>query len=423
MISLRSLVIMLALLSASIIAQSAAPTAAQSVRVFEYSRGHSPIAVLFVHGLGGCAVPNDQKAVQWCPGKEDSFRYAPDRPSWPQIIASDQREIARGALQDILGSMKLRVSDLGVWGVDYSRLTTYPCAAFSIPELARAVRAQIEASDLFFRYEQVIVVAHSMGGLITKEMMLDWAAGDDRSRDQYLNRVAAVMMLGVPSQGSPLATNEGLTAFFRQTLNLDSVAKVCDRQVADLFPGDANTFLVDLERRWEKMVGDRRGRNSQAPLRFCAYEKTAEPVVGIVVPLQYAFTQCDDSQFPLAVPHTQLPKPTGPGDDVHSAWFYNSLGKLFARWATWTTVTYDFGGPSLTLAKFADFINSVQQAVRVELNDVGSFEPVRGRYMGPDAFGLAISTVVKSPDLCVDARWPDGQVGVLTIRKKGKCSS
>lgn len=411
-----------AVLLTLLVAQSIAPARAQSVRVFEYSRGRSPIAMVFIHGLAGCAVPSGQKAGQWCPGSQDTFRIAEDQPSWPEIIAADSREISRGALRDLLGSVTLRVRDLGVWGIDYNRLTRFPCAAFSIPEVAQAVRAQLEASPVFARYEQVIIVAHSMGGLITKEMMLSWAAGEE-SRGRFLNRVAAVMLLGVPSQGSPLAEREGIFAFFRDTLRLHILANACKRQINDLFPGDANTYLVDLERRWESMVGARRLKNSLAPLRYCAYEKIAEPVVGFVVPLQYAFTQCDDSQFPLAVPHTQLPKPTSATDDVHHAWFYNSLSMLFTRWSFWTGTVFDFGTANATLETFAAFVNRAQDAVQLELDGVSAFAPAQGRYSAPDAFALVANVVAKNRELCLDMRWPADERGILTIRTRGKCTN
>src|SRR3989442_460146 len=143
---------------------------AQSVRVIEWNRGKSTVALLFLHGIGGCAVPKNQTAAQACaPGTEDSFRNPTARKSWPEIVADDHRSLATVALSRILRS-PMHMSDLGIWGIDYSRLASAGCANFSIPQAARLIRAQVESSRLFERYEQVIILAHSMGGLITKNM-------------------------------------------------------------------------------------------------------------------------------------------------------------------------------------------------------------------------------------------------------------
>jgi pimeloyl-ACP methyl ester carboxylesterase len=291
---------------------------AQSVRVIEWSRGHSPIAVLFLHGLGGCAVPSGSTAKKACAeGAEDSFRNPSASKSWPEMIATDDYRIASNALAEILPK-PLRIEDLGVWGVDYSRLTTSGCATFSVPEAARLVRAQVEASKLFERYEQVIIVAHSMGGLIAKNMLLAWQNSNDP--DGMLARTIGVLLLGVPSQGSDIAPPPGMMRYVLETLGVNRLANACSRQVKDLFAGDENTYLRDLERRWEQLLNARRAASrSQAPLIYCAYETMPEPILtkyvtATIVKQIYAQTQCSDEQFAIPTYHTMLPKPSTPED-------------------------------------------------------------------------------------------------------------
>lgn len=174
-----------------------APAAAQDARLIEWHRGRSTVAVLFLHGLGGCAVPSDTSARGWCAsGAEDSFRNPATGAAWPRILASDDYMIARNALRTALPE-PLRASDLGVWGVDYSHLTGAGCPRFSIEALARAVRTAIQASELYHRHEQVIIVAHSLGGLLAKEVMLGWQVADDPD-NAYQASTIAVMLLGAP---------------------------------------------------------------------------------------------------------------------------------------------------------------------------------------------------------------------------------
>src|ERR1700759_2008972 len=86
---------------------------AQSVRVFEWHRGESTIAILFIHGLGGCAVPNNKGSVAYyANGTEDTFRNSNTGKSWPEIIASDDHGLAIRSLESIFEN-PLRIKDLG----------------------------------------------------------------------------------------------------------------------------------------------------------------------------------------------------------------------------------------------------------------------------------------------------------------------
>ncbi|MET4323600.1 alpha/beta fold hydrolase [Bradyrhizobium sp. RT5a] len=400
------------------------PTAnAQGVRIIEWSRGRSPIAVLFLHGIGGCAVPSGKTAQQSCAdGAIDSFRNTQATKSWPELVASDDYRLANSALREIL-PRPLRMEDLGVWGVDYSRLTTSGCPTFSVAEAARLIRAQIEASKLYEKYEQVIIVAHSMGGLITKNMLLSWQVGNDKGG--MLARTIGVFLLGVPSQGSDLAPGGDIKQALLKTLQIDKLANICDRQVKDMFAGNDNTFLHELERNWEQLLGSRRDLSqSQAPLVYCAYETIPEPVVGrylSVTPVKqlYAHTQCSDEQMAIPQYHTMLPKPLNAQDDVHRAWLSVRLDDLFRKWSKWEFIQFAFL-PSDSFDVLAAQVNRNQDAFVLDVSDLKSAKPSVMKFVAPNNFAL-VAKVARANNLCVDEEWPAGGKGHVWVRPAGKC--
>lgn len=93
-------------------------------------------------------------------------------------------------------------------------------------------------------HREVVIIAHSLGGLVTEQMLLNHPAD--------ANRVQFIVSYATPHQGSFVA----------------SVAKVYDSDpvLLDLRDGDDNNFLIDLEQRW-------RGTPAAARIhRYCAYE-------------------------------------------------------------------------------------------------------------------------------------------------------
>ena len=412
----------LTLLLLAILASSGAR--AQTVRVFEWSKGRSPIALLFIHGIGGCAVPPGQTSAKACAASsEDTFKNPKATKSWPEMIAGDNHRFAANQLDDILPS-PLKMDDLGVWGVDYSRLTNADCAPFSIPETARLMRLKIESSGLFDRYEQIIIVAHSMGGLLTKSMLLEWQTAGDP--DGMLARTIAVMFLGVPSQGSQQAPNPGLQSYLYKLMGADKIAGVCGRQAQDMFPGLLNTYLRDLERRWEELLNTRRAASrSPAPLVQCAYETVPEPVLGgltgaMIVDELYAQTQCSSAQVGLPTHHTMLPKPENLQDDVHSAFFTRRLDDLFRQWSQWSFTRYEFLA-SDTFETFARFVNRNQRSFVLSAEDVRGLKPAPGSFDGADNFVVMAKVARANPTICLDVDWPANGPGQATFRPAGQC--
>jgi hypothetical protein len=400
------------------------PPTGESVRFVEWNRGRSTIALLFIHGLGGCAVPNGIEPSNFCPpGTGDSFRYSASSRSWAEIVAADQTSFDDQALAQIFPT-SLRMSDFGVFGIDYSRLTTQNCPKMNLPDVANLISEQIQTSRLFDRYEQVIIVSHSMGGLITKIMLMDWRSRGDRKG--LLNGTIGIFLVGVPSQGSNVAPDPGVNRYVMETFSADWWSNVCSKQVRDLFAGDQNTYLRDLERRWETVLGAVRVENkSQAPLTYCAYETVDEPIFfGLlnreIVGQSYTNTQCSDRSTGIGTYHTRLPKPDGPNSDVHK-WLRGRLDSLISQWISWPFMQYDVV-PTDTFEKIARYINQHQRAFVVEAApSVKELKVNLGHFDAPNAYVFMRKIALANPMVCTTSEWPESGQGLVSIKAVGEC--
>jgi pimeloyl-ACP methyl ester carboxylesterase len=424
MVKVREWAVRAAIIAAALMIWSGSVTA-QSVRVVEWSRGNSTAALLFVHGLGGCAVPAETTAEQWCfSGTVDSFRNQETGRTWPEIVASDSRVLLDdGGFGNPPGPMRVR--DLGVIGVDYSRATANDCPNFSIPQLSQAILAQLEASDVLDKYEQFIIVAHSLGGLVVKQIFQFW----NQTNDVRARQVIGLMLLGVPSQGAPLAdkTWQYLDRFAR----LSKKANLCVRQIEDLFPGDRNTYLQNLETSWASILQAlRRESGSELPIVGCAYESV--PTVQFlgfsadVVPQLYTATQCSLTPLPIGRSHTELSKPAGPDDDVHGPWLVGGIRETFKAWAPLPLSRFEFSSKQPTLEALRDHINAGQRAFKIELDgNVTDFKPgpgpFNGEYRGGNRLALVSSIVRGNPQLCMEVEFPAGASGRVTLRSSAAC--
>lgn len=403
---------------------------AQGVRApqaFQLHRGSSTLALVFVHGLGGCTVPPGSTVAAACPsGAVDSFANA-NGANWLRMVAADQFILAESDLATIF-SRPIRLSDLGVWAVNYSDLVGGQCPGHSIYDVARDVRTAIEGSDLFRQYEQVVFVGHSLGGLIIKEVLAAWQS--PTTRDGYLGRTIGAFMLGVPARGAPLADRDGITAYLRHALGLDQKVGVCSRIVQDLFRGDENSYLNPLESRWRELLRVRRAGPPQtnSPWTACAHETRPEVRVGsrfelTVVPYLYAETDCLRPSGRIPEGHTRLPKPPDPQAPVHQGWLRPELTALMAAWATWPTEQVSFP-PGRGLQWLAEYVEAPPLVLRLELDPrLANFRPRDPSYTAPNRHALVEMIVRRNPELCLETSWPTRERATLTIRPAGSCSS
>ncbi|EHK54478.1 esterase/lipase family protein [Allomesorhizobium alhagi] len=280
-------------------------------------------ALIFVHGLLGAA--------------EGSFA------NWPEIIADDDTELP--------GHGKL--SDFAVYSVDYQ--ADFLSQA-KLDEVAVGVSRDLAASQIFRRHRHVWLVAHSMGGLILKRSLTLWV---QERKELLIDRIMAVGLLGVPSNGAPLAD-------LVKKHGIDRIALTFGWNGALLedLTTNSGSYLTSLETNWE---GLKRNRDTGEPRRFtpvisCGYEEKPQlagsdwwggrvwdALVGsvidsTVVPDLFAKTACHDRRH-FSVRHTDLIKPTDQNDTVH-VWLRNLIITSITKGASENRVELSTRPPS-----------------------------------------------------------------------------
>ena len=263
-----------------------------------------------------------------------------------------------------------------------------------------------------------------MGGILAKQLLIDWKVGSDPR--SMTPRVIGVMMLGVPAQGSPLAS--GVLGYLNKILGIDHYVGLCHRRGSRiLFASDENSYLGSLEGEWTDLLTSlRSGSRSQLPMLGCAYESAAQVrLAGYrveVVPKLYAATQCSMAQFPIARPHTELPKPNGPDDDVHGPWLVEDLRLILGEWNRSPLSTFEFASDEPTLKALHGWVNTHQTAFRLDVDDeVIKFRPKPVPYQGGNTYSLVRAVATSNPEICMEASFPPGEQTIVTLRKKGSC--
>lgn len=139
---------------------------------------HVPAAdaldVIFVHGLGG------EARATWMHDANDPGTL------WPGWVGED--------------------AECNVWIAGYgAALSGWDDAAMHLTELGESLFASLQ-SEQALRGRRVVLIGHSLGGLVIKAGMLQAAGLGDVRRLAVLESIAAVVFVGTPHQGSSLAT-------------------------------------------------------------------------------------------------------------------------------------------------------------------------------------------------------------------------
>jgi pimeloyl-ACP methyl ester carboxylesterase len=167
-----------------------------------------PRVIVFVHGLHG---------------DKDTWRAA-NGAYWPDMVRTDPHFSHSDVVVGEYPSPSMR-------------------GRYSTTQLAEILYQGLKKQHVW-DHREVVIIAHSLGGLVTEQMLLNHPAD--------ANRVVFLVSYATPHQGSFVA----------------SIAKVYDSDplLTDLRNGDDNNFLMDLEQRW-------RSAPSAARIhRYCAYE-------------------------------------------------------------------------------------------------------------------------------------------------------
>ena len=222
--------------------------------------------IVFIHGIFGSG------ATSWGNPKAENF--------WPKVVTEDSR-----------------FRNYDIYLVSYK--APYFGGVPNIYEIAGNELGRLRSQKVFENYQEIYFVAHSMGGLVAKDMLVSLNRGDDLAR---LHRIKGVVYLGTPAQGADLAK---LGAWLSM-----------NPQLGNMEPSQWNAYLQLLEDQWVQLLQDRDMARASFPKAHCAYE-TLKTGPSIVVPRQMATSRCDGQLYPMPTDHSGLTTPTGQEDDPY----------------------------------------------------------------------------------------------------------
>jgi pimeloyl-ACP methyl ester carboxylesterase len=154
--------------------------------------------------------------------------------------------------------------------------------SYSVDELADNMHLILEQSDVL-AHKELIFLAHSMGGLITRALLLKY-------RD-IIPKVRFIYFFSTPTTGSETA----------------NIANLVSRnpQFRNMFPMGDNTYIESLQSSWLA---------ARIPVRsFCAYEKLETYGIDVVT-RQSATNLCTEPLTPILADHISIVKPESQTD-------------------------------------------------------------------------------------------------------------
>jgi pimeloyl-ACP methyl ester carboxylesterase len=241
---------LIALLLAGCVTASGTPTLAWIRSERDASR-----VIVFVSGFRGDSIDT------WSNRQTEAY--------WPRLLVAD--------------------SDLNGFGI---AAIDYQSAPFE--HTVRRVENQLHARGIFTKYKEVYFVAHSMGGLVIKRILIGFNAS---ARIDLLRRIRLVALLGTPSQGAPAA----------------AIGSLSYPELEPLGPNSDYVQLLDTL--WGYFMRDRQKWSAELPRAACAYETATTAGVELVNRV-YANSVCDDF-YPFAMNHTEMAKPESPNADQY----------------------------------------------------------------------------------------------------------
>lgn len=230
----------------------------QPARAQNLEPGRKPRVIVFVHGFHG---------------SRETWRAA-NGAYWPDLIRTDPQ---------------FHESDVVV--AEYPTPSMH--GQYSTVQLAQLLWQQLQQKGVW-QHQEVVFIAHSLGGLLTEEMLL--------SHPDSAARVRFIVSYATPHEGSFVA----------------SLARIYDRDplLTDLSASNDNSFLIDLEQQWRSTA------SVAAIHRYCAYEALDTPAgAGIgrylhaqtrVVSYYSATYGCDTDTPPqkILADHIDIVRPT-----------------------------------------------------------------------------------------------------------------
>jgi pimeloyl-ACP methyl ester carboxylesterase len=244
------------------------------------------VAVVFVHGGAGSA------QVTW--------KHAEADRNWPELMAGD--EAFRGASIFV-----------------YNYASPWFRKAFSVPQLGVDMRTVLSDRGVL-EHRALVFVAHSMGGLVVKEFLLQFR--------EHVERTKFVYFFGVPSKGTELTRVARYLTDNPQSRDVGSVeiGSFLERQLLD----------------WRSLHAGR----PRFPI-YCAYETLPAPVYGaIVVDFSSAIEGCFEPPEAVVADHRQMVKPRS-RDTTAYVMLRDKYRREFAR-----PERVELGGPRQIAAEY-----------------------------------------------------------------------
>lgn len=204
--------------------------------------------IVFVHGIFG--------------DSSETWTNA-NRTYWPTLLTTDSF-----------------FSEYDVYVYEYP--SRFVGGGFSIDEIAENVRLLFEA-DQVADHKEIIFVAHSMGGLVTRAFL--------NRNPKVSERVRLAYFFSTPTTGSEIASIGALIS--------------ANPGLAKMTPMTSDSYLADLQRQWLSL-------NYVIP-SFCAYETRRTYGVNVVTQAS-ASNLCNRRLDPIDADHLTIVKPEGPRD-------------------------------------------------------------------------------------------------------------
>ena len=252
--------------------------------------------------------------------------------------------------------------------------------ASNIEEIAVRTLQVVKDEGVFDRYDSIVFVVHSMGGLVTKRMLKTLQS---ESPPRFA-QVKAVLFFSTPAQGSDLAALAEWVS--------------SNPQFRDMKPSDFNSLLQVLDNDWRTLLR-KRTVEEPFPRSFCAYETLSTSSLKIV-PRSRSEAGCDETPIGFDRDHASIVKPGSEDDEVHKYLRARVAAALDPKLVS-QHVTVKIVKPDGSLLQAAGVMRSGDQ-YSIELSarrptwfylfGVDSADRVQ-RYFPADAAGTQVSTL------------------------------
>jgi len=169
--------------------------------------------------------------------------------------------------------------------------------ASTIVEVADRILGRLRDQRVFRNYNEIYFIAHSMGGLLVKRMLVDL---NRQNHEEDFRRIRAVLYVATPAQGSTLAE---LASWFSMNPQLRNMPRA-----------DLDAFMQSLENDWQNLLRMRDSR--RLPRSYCAYE--TQPTYSVMIVLRSsAATFCDANPIAIDADHIDIVKPLDRQADIY----------------------------------------------------------------------------------------------------------